>query len=191
MAKERRFEKRGYLKYIHQNAAGAYVYTGGYYALKGGAYGAFLRNVFLLCAPAAACIVAAGVLPNPAMTFGGPYALTFTAFYVVVPYLLTFAFTGSVVWAALKLLSNEKPLREYVYKATVPRFSLRCILASAAAALCMAGETVFLILNGPCGQIPAVAGAYLLFAAVPALLLPLRRYVNNSEWQFTAERNNG
>lgn len=191
MAKERRFEKRSYLRYIQRSASGDYVYTGGYWSLQGGAYGAFLKKTFAFCAPAAAAVIAAGILPNPAMTFGGPYAVTFTAFYVVIPYILEFAFTGSVVWAALRLVSNEKPLREYVYKATVPRFSLRCMLAAAAAGLTAAGETVFLILHGASGQAGFIALAYVLHACVPALMLLLRRFVNASVWRFTAEKPKG
>jgi hypothetical protein len=185
MAKERRFEKRGYLKYIHQNASGDYVYTGGYYVLNGVSYKSFLTRVFLFCLPAAACVLAAGIVPNPAMSWLGASAPTFNAFYILIPYIFELAFTGSVVWAGLRLLSNEKPLREYVYKATVPRFSLRCVLAAAAAGLVIVGETVFLILHGPKGQILSAVLAYVLHAAVIALMLLLRRYIKGTNWFFS------
>ncbi len=188
MAKERRFEKRGYLRYIRQTADGSYVYTGGYYALAGGGYGALLRRVFALVLPAAACEIAFGVLPNPAMTFGVVETSTITSVYVVIPYLLAFALTGSVTWAALRLFTNEKPLREYIYKVTIQQLPVRCILASVSAGAVIAGETVFLILHGAGGQTGWVIAAYGLQACALALPLFLRAYIKNTEWNFSAEK---
>lgn len=187
MAKERRFEKRGYLRYIHRDASGAYVYTGGYYVLQGGTYRAFLGRLFLFAVPIAACVAAAGSVPNPAMGWLGPNAKEFNAFYTIIPYILEVAFTGSILWAAMKILTNERPLREYVYHGSVPRFSLRCILTAAAAGLTMAGETVFLILHGPMGQTWSAVLAYVLHAAVLALALLLRRYVGGTVWRFSKD----
>lgn len=185
MAKERKFEKRGYLRYIRQNASGAYAYTGGYYALAGGGYGPFLRRLTLCGGLAAAAVIAGGIVPNPATRFdpsaGGG---AFGAFYVIIPYILELAFTGSAVWAVLRLISNEKPLREYVYKSTVAALPRRAVLAAAAAGLAAAGETVYVVMFGAGGMAGWVAAIYALHAAAAAGALTARFFVKRSVWSL-------
>ena len=177
MANRDRFKKRSYLRFFAPNAGGEYTYTGGYYALKGGVYGAYAVRLVVFTAIASVCAVLSGVLDLPGMK---------NSFYLIIPFISEVGFTGSVVWGAVKYFANAKPLREYVYTATAGAFHRRALLSAVFAGVGVVSETVFLILSGEKGQAFAAAGFYLLKAAVIISMLLLRHFVRGAEWTLSA-----
>ncbi len=176
MSKEKKIKKRGYLQYIQKNAAGEYVYTGGYYPLQGGRSRSLLTRLFGFSVPAAACTAAAGVLPGDAMM---------NTFYVIIPYALAVCLTASVLWAAIRFAANEKPLREYVYKAAAVPIPRRAVASAIAAGLCVAGHVVFLCLHGS-AHMWADAVSCALHAAALTLQLLGARAAAGAQWRFSA-----
>ena len=171
--KKRRFSKRAYLDYFSKDASGGFTYTGGYYALQGGGYKALSVRLAVFAAVAAVCTVVCGCLPG-----------IIDVFYVILPYVAEVGFTGSVVYAVLRFLTNAKPLREYVYSATVAAFPWRALLAAAFAGAGVIAGTVFFILNGV-GNVWLTAAFYVCKAASVVCMLLVRRAAKSSVWTLS------
>lgn len=176
MSEKRRFSKRAYLSYFGKNASGAYVYTGGHYALPGGEYRAFSLRLGVWTALAAAAAVAQGCIPAPGMR---------NTVYVLLPYLLEVVCVFSAVWGAVRFFMNKKPLREYVYEATVKALPLRLLFSAIFAAAAMAGETVCLLTKSEAGEPWAAVCFYLLLCGAAVSSLLLRREIRRAAWQKT------
>lgn len=173
MADKRNFSKRGYLSYFVKNAAGEYIYTGKLYSLEGKKYGEFTAYLSVFSVFALISSIVSGVIPVPGML---------NSFYVIIPYILEISLTLSVVWAAARFIANKKPLREYVYDATVKALPVRALFAAIFSLAGIISETVFIILNGTGEKTLLCVCLYLLKAAVAVSMFLLRRYVNKTVW---------
>ncbi len=178
MSKEKkRFQRRGYLQYIRQNAAGEYVYTGGYHHLQNGTYGELLRRLYAFAVPPAVCAAAVGFLPDDAMM---------NTFYVLIPYVFLVCFTVSVIWALVRFSANEKPLREYIYKAAVTPIPRRAVAAAVSAGAAAVGHTVFMCLHADeLAHLWADVLFYVLLACAAAGMLLARRAAKKARWRFS------
>lgn len=138
---ERKRRRRSYLEDFHETASGDYVYTGPTHPFQGTAQERrrALAALWGCAAPALACLVAAGCVPAAGLG-GCPY--------VLLPYTAALLAGISVAWLMGRLTAGGESLRDYVYKATVGRFRVRGTLAAALCALTLAGEGLYLALNG-------------------------------------------
>ncbi|MCH5197770.1 MAG: hypothetical protein J1E34_02580 [Oscillospiraceae bacterium] len=173
MADKRSFLKKGYLSYFVKNAAGEYIYTGSHYSLENNNYGGFAARVCVFCAVGLISAVLSGIIPAPGML---------NCFYVIIPFILEISLTFSVVWAAVRFLSNKKPLREYIYDATIKALPVRSLFAAIFSLVGIISETVFIILNGFGEKTLWCICLYFLKAASAASMLLIRRFVQKSVW---------
>ena len=109
--KKKRRGRRAYLEDFHQNVAGEYIYTGQTHAWKA-PRGKTLRKLWLCAIAAIGAAVAAGCVPNTGME---------RRVWALIPYVLMLISSGVQGWLLYKLTDGGDPVRDYVWKASVPR----------------------------------------------------------------------
>lgn len=123
--KKKRRGRRAYLEDFHQNVAGEYIYTGQTHAWKA-PRGKTLLKLWLCAIAAIGAAVAAGCVPNTGME---------RRVWALIPYVLMLISSGVQGWLLYKLTDGGNPVRDYVWKASVPRLPavgiVTCILALA------------------------------------------------------------
>ncbi len=154
MAEQKR-RRRSYLEDFHETASGEYVYTGRVHPFEGTASERVraLAALWACAALALAALVAGGCLPAAGMD-GCPY--------VLLPYTAALLAGISVAWLMGRLTAGGESLRDYVYKDTVGKARARGTLAAALCGLTLAGEGVYLALNGAGERAAGSAGLCLL-----------------------------
>lgn len=140
MAEQKR-RRRSYLEDFHETASGEYVYTGRIHPFEGTASERVraLAALWGCTALSLAALVAGGCLPAAGMD-GCPY--------VLLPYAAALLAEVSVVWLMGRLTAGGESLRDYVYKSTVGKARVRGTIAAAFCGLTLAGEGLYLALNG-------------------------------------------
>ena len=132
-----------------------------------------LVTLWAACGTTAAAVLGAS-LANPGGLSGCPY--------VVVPYVVEFVATVSVVWGMCRLSAAGERMRAYVRDETVGALPRRALVAAVAALACAAGEVVLLVLGAQ-----APGAAELVFFACQALavvaLAVLRRTCLATSWE--------
>lgn len=68
--------------------------------------------------------------------------------YVLLPYAAEVVLGGAVCWALGRLTLAGDPIRQYIYKQTAEKLPRRMAAAMIFSAVTLAGETLYLILNG-------------------------------------------
>lgn len=181
---EKKRPKRGknsYLNDFHVNLAGEYIYEGEVYACAGGEaeVKALRLRLWAYAAVIAAASVISGCISAPGMQ---------NCFYVMLPYIGEFCAAASVVWALVRMGTDWKSIRAYVYERTVPALPRRAMAAACFAAAGFAAETVFLVLSGSGGQVGAAALFLLLRAAAFASGMLMRRQFRGANWGKAAKK---
>jgi hypothetical protein len=140
MAKKKWNSRRAYLDEFQKTAAGEYVYTGAVhsYVNQGVSRGKALAALWALTAFLAAGALVAGCVPAAGMN----------TFYVLLPYVASLISAASVVWLMCRLTAGGDPLRDYVYRATVPKAALRANLTMVCAGGTLLGGAVHWARNG-------------------------------------------
>lgn len=133
--------RRAYLDDFHRSLSGEYIYYGVTYTFEGTRKQRFHLYYKLLCL--SLVMSAAGLVTG---CIRAPGALN--CFYVLGPYLVSFMASASLIWGLCRLWQGGSPLREYVYKATLDQFRNRGILTAVSAGCAVAGEILYVILNG-------------------------------------------
>ena len=131
-------KRRAYLEYFHKNAAGEYVYSGGYYTFEGGetARKQAITVLWSILGVAAGLTLLGSFLPVPGLTH---------VWYVLVPYVAAVICVLSSLWSLGEITAGGEPLREYVYDRAVKRFRLRTLLAAVFSGLACLGEGIYLL----------------------------------------------
>ncbi len=178
--KKKREHRRAYLNDFTRTASGEYVYTGVTYAFQGGEQRRRRCMLFfiLLTFVMLAAGIAAGCIPAPGMD---------RCPYVLLPYTFSLVAAGSVAWGMGRLAAGGDPLRRYVYRATVPQLPLRAALAMAGAGTALAGEALYLVLNGPGEWWPGALGFLLCQGMILAGGILWRRLFPRLEWTPSRE----
>ncbi len=133
--------RRAYLNDFHQTLSGEYVYTGVTYRFDGSKkerMKLYYRLVFL-----AVLLLAAGLVTG---LIAAPGSLN--CFYVVVPYMVSFMASISLIWGLCRMWAGGAVLREYIYKATLDQFQPRGTLTAVSAGCAFAGEIIYVLRNG-------------------------------------------
>ena len=175
MGEKKRRGRRDYLNDFRQNAAGEYLYTGEHYAFveQGKSRRRFLIELWLLCGGALIAAVAAGCIPAAGMD---------SCFYVLIPYVVGLVAAVSLCWGLGRLTAGGDPLRAYVYQETVEKLPGRAALTAAAAGATLIGTAIRLILSGFDGKFWSSVLFLALEAAVLALSLLAKRWVQRQTW---------
>lgn len=159
---------------------GSYIYIGVTYTFQGTPRERRKQLAALvgLAAAMLAAAVASGCVSAPG---------TGRCVYVVLPYCLCLLSTCSLAWGLGRLIAGGDPLRNYVYKATVRQFPLRCVLTVLGAAATLIGEAVYLILHGA-GDLVFGASFFLFcHGLVLAGALLFRRLSRAMQWTGSEE----
>lgn len=144
MADKKKKKRRAHLDGFQKNDQGKYDYTGNVYEYEGsGGLECSLRSELLKLWGAAAVLlgslIASGCVTAPGMD---------DCFYVLLPYIAALMAGISACWALCRLTSGGNPLKEYVYEASVNALPGRTLLAFFCAAVCEAGEIIYVCLHG-------------------------------------------
>lgn len=168
MAKKKREKPRSYLNDFKLNAAGKYEYFGNHYKWDNPdrSRRSMLTLAWSVIAACSAVTVASGCNTAAGMA---------NTFYVILPYVAEVASLFSVVWGACRLTFGGEPLREYIYRETVPKLPLRSLLAAISALVGLVGSLIFILLNGFEGQGLLSVAHIMSKLAVAALAMWLHR----------------
>ena len=173
---EKKKGRKAYLNDFKQNKDGKYVYTGNRYAYRGQGISleSILFKLWLFGVCAAAVCVAGGFIPAAGVNHCP---------YVLLPYMAGLLFSISVCWGVGRLTAGGARLREYVYQATVEKIPGRSAACGICMALALAGEILYIILNGA-GKEPAYSALFLvLMAAGAAGSFGVRCVMSKVQWE--------
>lgn len=160
MAEHSKKERRAYLNDFHSDDSGTYSYQGAYYVLQGDSKRICreMAELWGSCAVLAGVTIANGYIPAPGMG---------NCFYVLLPYLVQLLAAVSAGLAVFRMGTGRKPLREYVYQASVLKLPFRFGLAAVGAGVTFGGEGIYLMIHGADDQ----AGFAVLFLLLEAAAL--------------------
>lgn len=172
--KKKKKGRRSYLSDFTQDVSGTYIYGGDHYSYVGNDLGRRLVLLWLCLIGAAAVTVIGGCIPSDAMK---------NSFYVIIPYILEVAALGFCAWYLFRLSHEEKPLRAYVYTATVPRLPRLSVFGMISAAAGAVGYTVFIILTAENGISAWTVTGLLLKIPMFWLLFAFCRLMKGQKWE--------
>ena len=123
MAKKKR---RSYLDNYQRGMNGEFYYTGQFMRFEGTAEerGVVTRFLIGLCIALAALFIGSGLVD------GGKL---WNTFYVLIPFALEAVFLAIMIYKIIRFAWQKEPVKEYVYKQTVPAFMGMAIAAAIAA----------------------------------------------------------
>ena len=115
---------RAYLDDYVPGVNGEYVYTGKVFIYTGEKpWKKAIKELWLYSLAGFLSVLICGLLPVTGLN---------NTFYIIIPWLASFAGGGSVLWAMIRLTNSGPGVKEYVYKDTVNALPLR----SAFSAVC-------------------------------------------------------
>lgn len=175
MADAKKQKRRAYLDSYQRDQDGKYAWHGDLYTFQGSGRQApekelrrELGKLWALCGIMMGALIAAGCITAPGMD---------NCFYVILPYGAGMVAGVSVCWALYRFTTGGNPLKSYVYSASVGALPHRTALAALCAALCIAGDILFVCRGGLEGKLLG----FVLFLALNGLFaaasLLLRRRV--------------
>jgi len=174
--KKKRKGRRAYLDDFYRDVSGEYHYTGALRRYEGTEpYRQAVTRVGVLAGIMALAMVLVGLIPAPSM-------LGIGNFYVVLPYIAELVGAALSVWAAIRMIAGGAELRNYVYEATVEKLPNRLEMTAVFAAVCVAGNVLYLILKGFGGRVIASLAVILLHGAVIAAALLLKKHLSTLRW---------
>ena len=138
---KKRWRRRSYLSDFKQDATGQYVYSGNVYTFDGdeSERKRFTLTLGALCILSVAAAAAQEFLPGTQMS---------NKFYALIPWLLQFLGSVSVVWAYARLAWGGAKLREYVYNASVKQLPTRSLVTAVFSFATAASEIIYICING-------------------------------------------
>lgn len=141
MSKEKKQNgRRAYLRDFKVDSNGDYVYNGNMYDVSDGEdYGRAFKLAWVLAGILTASVIAKGCIPASGML---------NTFYIIIPFMLETLSCGLLVYALIKLSIAKRPLREYVYKATVLKIPGRVSVMYTFSFISTFAYTVWLITGG-------------------------------------------
>ena len=152
--------RRAYLNDFHRTLSGEYVYQGVTYTFEGNKKQRLHLYYKLL---AISVVLAAAGIVSGCISAPG----TLNCFYVLLPYMISFMTSLSLIWGLCRLWAGGSPLREYIYQATMDQFQPRGTLTAVSAGCAVVGETIYVIRNGAQGMVSGM----ILFLICQALVL--------------------
>lgn len=170
--KKKRRGRRAYLEDFHQNVAGEYIYTGQTHAWKA-PRGKTLRKLWLCAIAAIGAAVAAGCVPNTGME---------RRVWALIPYVLMLISSGVQGWLLYKLTDGGDPVRDYVWKASVPRLPAVGIVTGILALASIVMEIANIFAPNFAGTLPFALGLIGLDVLAGATSVVLSRTVKGLEW---------
>ena len=170
--KKKRRGRRAYLEDFHQNVAGEYIYTGQTHAWKA-PRGKTLRKLWLCAIAAIGAAVAAGCVPNTGME---------RRVWALIPYVLMLISSGVQGWLLYKLTDGGDPVRDYVWKASVPRLPAAGIVTGILAFTSIVTEIANIFAPNFAGTLPFALGLTGLDVLAGATSVVLSRTVKGLEW---------
>ena len=170
--KKKRRGRRAYLEDFHQNVAGEYIYTGQTHAWKA-LRGKTLLKLWLCAIAAIGAAVAAGCVPNTGME---------RRVWALIPYVLMLISSGVQGWLLYKLTDGGDPVRDYVWKASVPRLPAAGIATGILAFASIVTEIANIFAPNFAGTLPFALGLIGLDVLAGATSAVLGRTVKGLEW---------
>lgn len=170
--KKKRRGRRAYLEDFHRNVAGEYIYTGQTHAWKA-PRGKTLRKLWLCAIAAIGAAVAAGCVPNTGME---------RRVWALIPYVLMLISSGVQGWLLYKLTDGGDPVRDYVWKASVPRLPAAGIVTGILAFTSIVTEIANIFAPNFAGTLPFALGLTGLDVLAGATSVVLSRTVKGLEW---------
>lgn len=170
--KKKRRGRRAYLEDFHQNVAGEYIYTGQTHAWKA-PRGKTLLKLWLCAIAAIGAAVAAGCVPNTGME---------RRVWALIPYVLMLISSGVQGWLLYKLTDGGDPVRDYVWKASVPRLPAAGIVTGILAFTSIVTEIANIFAPNFAGTLPFALGLTGLDVLAGATSVVLSRTVKGLEW---------
>lgn len=170
-----RRKRRAYLDHFTKNAAGEYIYEGDHYTYQdtGKSRKRALTELWLLVGGAAAAILAGGCIPAPGVG---------NCPYVLVPYVAAIIAVFSCIWSLGQITAGGDPMREYVYHDSVEKLPGRALVTAICAALALAGEVLYLCLNGGAGRLAFGVLFLVLMAGSAFAAFWARRTISRLNW---------
>ena len=170
--KKKRRGRRAYLEDFHQNVAGEYIYTGQTHAWQA-PRGKTLLKLWLCAIAAIGAAVAAGCVPNTGME---------RRVWALIPYVLMLISSGVQGWLLYKLTDGGDPVRDYVWKASVPRLPVVGIVTCILALASIMTEIANIFAPNFAGTLPFALGLIALAVLAGATSVVLSRTVKGLEW---------
>jgi len=177
---KKRGGRRAYLNDFSPRLDGGYDYNGTLHAFQeeGMSRKQAMTRLWTLSAASALFILASGCVPAAGMQ---------NCPYVLLPYVGSALSVVSVIWLMARLSGGGDPLRDYVYKATVEQYELRSMLVIVFAALSLAGDALYLILNGVQGLVWGTIAFWLCQGAAVCLICLWRRAFSRLTWKIQSQ----
>lgn len=172
--KQNRGGPKAYLKDFRRTADGRYQYYGKCFALHGCRESAFRFRSGIFSCGVLILTVASGLVAGPGMD---------RTPYVLLPYVLLIGAAGSLVWAFCRLVFSDRPLREYAYKGAVQCVPRRCVFTVTAAVLRLAGQIVYLAVQGAESKILYIILDFALSVLLIAAALALFVFYWRADWR--------
>lgn len=171
-----RKRRRAYLDDYKINEEGQYEYQGVRYKwpLEEMERKKLQRRLQVMEILAIAAALLAGCIPAPGVGSSACLILPY-AFGVVAVISL-----GLALWP---VCTEPDPMRGHVYEASVLKVPFRSMLAAVLAALSLAGEIIYLFLNGSEGKMLDGVIFLALEAAVLAIVMNIRQQVCGLQWK--------
>ncbi len=129
-----------YLDDFRRTVSGEYIYAGDMHRFDGDKpLKKSVLKYILLSAVSFVLIVACGCFRVAGMN---------ACAYVLLPYTAGLILNAIALWAVCRLSFSSNPVRDYVYKATVPRFSRCSMFSLICFVVTLIGDIVFVAING-------------------------------------------
>lgn len=176
MAEKKYKGRKAYLNDFKKNEKGEYAYEGTMYEWEGEPkdYHRTMKQIWIAGIFLVASAVGAGF-------FDAPGAIN--SFYVILPYIISLVASFSILWGIIRLTEGKRPMRAYIYQASVEKLPIRALLTMGASGIALAGELVFVICHGSGGKLPAILGFLMMEALVLLFALGIYKIVQKMPWK--------
>ena len=169
-----RKNRRAYLNDYQKGMNGDYYYSGRYMAFDGSAEERRKLNIISLGLSLILVIlfIVSGVLNDKGL---------WNTFYVLIPFAAEAVCLALMIYRIFRLYRNAEPLKEYIYKQTVPGIQGLSMAAAICAAVEIIACVVFMIINKDFVVLTVVV--FLAAKVISAgLLVVYNRYLKSFRW---------
>ena len=166
--------RRSYLNDYQPGMNGEYYYTGRYMGLEGtlAQRSDLNKKMLILSIIAAAVFICSGILDGGTL---------WNTFYVLIPFAAEAVCLGIMIYKIVRFTRQQEPLKEYIYKQTVPVIKGLNTAAAVCAAVELIACIVYMIINKE-----IVIAACVVFLAAKAiniaLMIVLKLYLKKFKW---------
>ena len=175
--KKKRGNRREYLNDFKMNSAGSYEYSGRMlsYDTPAVSRAKAFAALWLLCGGMLVLAFASGCLQASGIDHCA---------YVLLPYAVEVVMGGAVCWALGRLTLAGDPIREYIHKQTAEKLPRRMAAAAVFAAVTLAGEAVYLIINGAGEKLAGTVIFVIMQIVCLAALVIARKIMLGLRWSL-------